>query len=354
MAVLAQFSDGISARSYPVLISVEGGSLYAHARDSGALMASWPLSTVSASSSFAVQTVLLSSQGGDAEIQLPTDQFVSSIRPYLERHTWGETFTGTTHRNKKLLAMSVVCTLALVALAFGLRLATHHVARLVPLRMEKKVFGGLSADIPGLVVCEAPGAEKALERLASQLSTPKERESMPLQIQVIRLSAPNAFAFLGGNIYFTSGLLEKAGSVDEVAAVLAHEIEHVAQRHVLTHVLDNFGYAVLLRPFSGSSEPAILAALLQLRYSRSDEAEADSGAGVRVDRAGYSRKGMVDFFRRVEGEAPKQSVLGGFLSSHPETGPRLERFASQAGPVLISPEKKRILKILNGACAQTN
>ncbi len=353
MAIAAHYSDGLSAKSIPALLTVEAGRLLVHARNGGELLASWPLETLSASSSFAVQTVLLSSMGGGSELQLPTEDFVASIRPHLKSHSWAEKFTGSRHRNKKLLAISVVCAAVVVALAFGLRLATHRAARLVPLSLEKRVFGGLAAELPGLVECKSPAVEAELRKLADQLSTKKERESMPLEIKVIRMSMPNAFAFLGGQIYFTSEFLEQAGSVDEVAGVLSHEIEHVAQRHVLTHVLDNFGFAALLRPFSGSREPAFLAALLQLRYSRADEAQADAGGGARLDRAGYSRKGLVDFFQRIEGKTAKTPLFGEFLSSHPETGARMALFAAQAPPPLTNAAKARVLKILNTACRKT-
>jgi Zn-dependent protease with chaperone function len=353
-AIKANYSDGLSARSIPALLSVDAARLRIHNQDTGALLASWPLDTVSASSSYAVQTVLLSSVGGASELQMPTSDFIARIRPYLKRHSWAEKFTGVERRNRKLIALSTVCVAVIVLLVFGLRLATHRVARMVPLAAEKRLFAGLAYDLPGMVVCSAPETDIALHDLSLELSKKSERTFMPIEIHVIRTPMPNAFAFLGGRIYFTSGFLEQAGSVDEIAGVLAHEMEHIAQRHVLMHVLDSYGYAAILGPLAGGKEfnPAMLAGLLQLKYSRADEASADAGAGMRVDRAGYSRRGMAEFFERIEGKELKTPAVLEFLSSHPATKERIAAFTKGAKPRVGKPSAKhaRLLKTLKKAC----
>ena len=53
------------------------------------------------------------------------------------------------------------------------------------------------------------------------------------RIQIIRDDSPNAFAVAGGNLYFSTGLLEMSENDEELESVLAHEIAHVERRHTL-------------------------------------------------------------------------------------------------------------------------
>jgi len=249
---------------------------------------------------------------------------------------------------------TVICVAGIAALLFGLRFATHKIAATIPFSLERRLFGEVGLQIPGLEACEAPAVITALGLLAQQLSTPHEQTTLPLTFEIFDWKLPNAFALLGGRIIFTSGFLKDAGSLDEIAGVLAHEMEHVAQRHVLTHMLDAFSFSLLMRPFSGSEKlnPAVLTALLQLKFSREDEASADAGAAARLDRAGFSRQGIADFFNRVDGKDLKLPVDVSFLSSHPKSEDRVKAFLVGSKPASKNPtpQRRQMYQVLKQAC----
>ena len=113
----------------------------------------------------------------------------------------------------------------------------------------------------------------------------------------------NAFATPGGQIIMTRGLVQKAGSPDEVAGVLAHEIGHTIELHPEAGLVRAMGLSAAAQlVFAGTHGTATNIGLLltQLRYTRVAEREADGHAVRILKQAGISAKGFGDFFERLE------------------------------------------------------
>uniref|UniRef100_UPI00333E871C M48 family metalloprotease n=1 Tax=Castellaniella defragrans TaxID=75697 RepID=UPI00333E871C len=145
----------------------------------------------------------------------------------------------------------------------------------------------------------------------------------------------NAFAMPGGYIGINSGLVIAAQSESELAAVLAHEIGHVMQRHIARGISQQSqGTGILLASMVG----ALLAALAgqgdlamgvatfgqaaaidnQLGFSRSAEQEADRAGLQMMRQAGFDPRGMVEMFRRLMNASRlNEGQGGGYASTHP-------------------------------------
>jgi predicted Zn-dependent protease len=129
----------------------------------------------------------------------------------------------------------------------------------------------------------------------------------------------------------TRGLLDKAAGPDEVAGVVAHELAHVYERHIMTQVLRgsilSLGWAVTVGDFSGLLvvDPQTMFQIVNQGFSRDDERKADEVALQRLHRGGISVKGFAGFFKRF---ADKGDMLPEWLSSHPDTRARLQRIES--------------------------
>ncbi len=150
----------------------------------------------------------------------------------------------------------------------------------------------------------------------------------------------NAFAMPGGHIAVHSGLLLKSSSEDELAAVLAHEIAHVSQRHLarryesLQALNTRFSFAMLAAILLSASHPEMAEAALAaglggqqqmaLGYSRNHEHEADRVGIQLLADAGFDPHSMAGFFRKLQ-EASRYSigVLPEFLSTHPVNSRRI-------------------------------
>ena len=122
------------------------------------------------------------------------------------------------------------------------------------------------------------------------------------------------------------GLLKNADSAEEVAGVLAHEIEHVKRRHILENVLVRLvTVSGIQMIFAGnaSSNAQWLKYFLNMNFTRSQEAQADEGGLRRLQAANIDNQGFRDFFKRMEDPSLTQT----FLSDHPASQKRYEMAA---------------------------
>ena len=124
-----------------------------------------------------------------------------------------------------LLAALGVAAIAALGLPFG--------AKHVPWRFEQWM-AALLVTTPAAPVCTGrnePRARELLQTLVKRLYPLVDGDAeLPITIDVIAGKTVNAYATLGGRIHVFDGLLQQAQTPDELAGVLAHEIEHVRNR----------------------------------------------------------------------------------------------------------------------------
>lgn len=144
------------------------------------------------------------------------------------------------------------------------------------------------------------------------------------QIDVYDSPIANAFALPGGHIVLTTGLIAALGSAPELVAVLAHEVTHVEKRHGLTSMIQASGDGALLSAVFGNAG-SFAAQLGALNYSRQHEREADAGALVRLEKAGYDPGALNPALARLAAISRISLPPGlAFLSTHPDLEERLQ------------------------------
>ena len=145
----------------------------------------------------------------------------------------------------------------------------------------------------------------------------------------------NAFAVPGGRVIVHTGLINQAASAEELAGVLAHEVQHIELRHSLRQMIHTAGWAAVLTVVLGdvSAITGVLAHQLgNLQYSRTLESEADLAGLHAMARAGIPLSGMRQFFARMQA-TEKENGAGidiSLLSSHPATRERLSEIERSA------------------------
>lgn len=147
---------------------------------------------------------------------------------------------------------------------------------------------------------------------------------------------PNAFALPSGIIVMTDELVHLAQKDDEIVGVLAHELGHVKRRHAMRSLLEGSITALVIAGVTGdiasatSLAAAAPAVLLQNKYSRNNELEADRYAIDLMRRGGIDPRDFAALLTRMENaEAPRGAGIPPFLSSHPTTAER-EALAREA------------------------
>ena len=164
--------------------------------------------------------------------------------------------------------------------------------------------------------------------LGLSIAQTTSRADLDWQFFVVDSKEVNAFALPGGFIYVNRGLIDRARQLDELAGALGHEIGHVVRRHSVQQMEKQTGANVavglgctLTRLCNSDVARAAIqvgGAALFARYSRKDEAEADSEAVVNVIRAGVDPHGIPVLFRRLLEERRTSPLrIEAFFASHP-------------------------------------
>jgi len=159
-------------------------------------------------------------------------------------------------------------------------------------------------------------------------------ELFPFSIRAVSDKRINAFSLPGGPIFINTALIEAADNEAQLAGVISHEMSHVVLRHGTNQASKQNLVALpalLAGALMGDSLLGQLARVginfgansALLKFSRSDEAEADyNGAEIMAD-AGYNPLELANFFEKLEAKAGHQGALVQFLSDHPNPGNRV-------------------------------
>jgi beta-barrel assembly-enhancing protease len=181
-----------------------------------------------------------------------------------------------------------------------------------------------------------PKVDDYLNRLGHKLAAKAPGYKYPFQYKCVNDMAINAFALPGGYIYINRGAIEAADTEAQLAGVMAHETSHVALRHGTNQAtkaqLTSVPFAILGGMVGGDSAAGLLAQLatsfslnsILLKYSRTDESQADIlGTQILYD-SGYDPRAMAQFFEKLNAER-KGKQPAQFFSDHPNPGNRAER-----------------------------
>ncbi len=205
-------------------------------------------------------------------------------------------------------------------------LTPQWLAPLIPASVEQSLGDALVGDFGGRF-CHTEKGSAALAKLVRSLDANPQN----LQVEVAKIDMLNAVALPGGKVILFDGLIKQAKSADEVAGVLAHEIGHVRERHVMQSLLRQMGLAVVLGGLDGTGG-SMLSGALSVSYTRSSENAADRYSMKALSGASISPVATADFFERlaklsgeVEGNK-KLTAMTGYMSSHPLSAERKKAF----------------------------
>ncbi len=232
-------------------------------------------------------------------------------------------------------ASAALACVAAAILFVGVK-APGWVAPFVPRSWEDSLGDAMVGDFGGRY-CHTPAGDAALRKLTGKMDPRGEARS----IEVANIGMVNAIALPGRRVILFNGLVEQAGSPDEVAGVLGHELGHVEHRHTLTALMRQLGLSVILGGLDGSGG-AYLNTMLGLNFSREAEHEADMAAIGSLKAANVSPGPTAAFFERLGGKAEGKDKteptnkagaqesdaeeMTGWLASHPSSKSRRALF----------------------------
>jgi predicted Zn-dependent protease len=136
---------------------------------------------------------------------------------------------------------------------------------------------------------------------------------------------PNAFALPSGEIVLTDEIVRLVDSEEALMGILAHELGHLHERHILRRIIQGSAIGAIATALFGDVS-AILAniptVMLDMKYSRDAEREADDYAIAMLKANGIDLSSLTLVFEKLEKNAGDSAP---YLSSHPPASERIER-----------------------------
>jgi len=210
-------------------------------------------------------------------------------------------------------------------------------------QMEQE-FGGEDANT---------GDQAMVDQIGNQVLQNSPAGDSPYEFDFHLLADPqtiNAFALPGGQVFITRALLDKLQTEGQLAGVLGHEVGHVIARHSAEQIAKTqlteglTGAAVIAaydpnNPASANSAQvaALIGQLINLKFGRDDELEADYLGVCFMNNTGYDPNEMIDVMKILEasqtGNQPPE-----FLSTHPDPGNRIQRIQEDIQSINTCPQ----------------
>lgn len=176
-----------------------------------------------------------------------------------------------------------------------------------------------------------------LDGFGRGMATLSHRPDRPYSFRAVNAAHANAYAFPGGTIAATRGILVKLEDESELAGLMGHEIAHVNWRHTAQRMSQQtlIGLALAgVSTYAQSRDPlagqitsilgGVGAGALLASYSRDDEREADSTGMEYMVRSDYDPRGMVGLMEMLQGLHKRQpTALDLMFATHPMSSERL-------------------------------
>ena len=193
-----------------------------------------------------------------------------------------------------------------------------------------------------VTIVEDPIIAAFINDLGQEIVRGIEPQPFIYRFRVVLDASLNAFAVPGGYVYFHSGTILAAGSIDELAGVMGHEIAHVKGRHYArmrekTQIPDLLIGLAGMAAAVATGEPGILIATqaanvaAKLSFSREFENEADQYGSIFMTRAGYEPAAITRFFERIlEDKRDSPYTIPPYLYSDPDVEDRIAAVEQRA------------------------
>lgn len=186
-----------------------------------------------------------------------------------------------------------------------------------------------------------------LNQLATEIGAQSDWDGLTYKVYLVNDSHLNHFSLPGGHVYLFRGIVEMAENTSEVAAIIAHEIAHLASRDGVDRVAVKYAYAFAAQSVLGEIEEIpqqIISNLYSdgtiLDYSEEDEYFADERCVKYLWKANYDPEALVTMLeklRKSQEENPESVLL--LQSTHP---PISKRYKAVVNNIRRTPRKRSI------------
>jgi beta-barrel assembly-enhancing protease len=192
---------------------------------------------------------------------------------------------------------------------------------------------------------EDDSAKAIIDTIGRRICAGRDIPYDSIKIHIVKSDEVNAFALPDNNMIIYTGLIDYAKNAEEVAGVMAHEIGHMQNRHVMKKLIKEIGFAMLFTIAGGDAGYEIIReatrVLSSTAFDRRQESEADTYAVEMMAKADIDPENMANFLFRLakDHDMPEELV---WVSTHPESKERAAEILAKKKKYKF--ESKPILK----------
>lgn len=242
--------------------------------------------------------------------------------------------------NKNLRDLGVILIVALIIWAgFTYFSTTTEKQDLVSIQQEADIADFFNKQIfREFDSVDVELTDSVMNVIFERLSKGMDTVSYDYDIYVLKSDQVNAFTAFHGQLFVFTGLIEQTESAEELAAVLAHELAHAENRHVIKNLIKEIGLNSLILIISGG-DPVVMQEITKMvvssGFSRNMEREADEYAIQNLRKANINPNRLTQFFLKLKQK--NRELPDGFewISSHPALKERIQFVTENAGDSIV-------------------
>ncbi|MEN3367628.1 MAG: hypothetical protein V7606_4902 [Burkholderiales bacterium] len=227
-----------------------------------------------------------------------------------------------------LVAVLVTAAVLAVGYLFGLPAASEAVAKSLPENVERTIGRETLSFLDKRMLSPSRLPVQQQQAIVARFAAlTRPQEGTPKHEIIFRKSdvGPNAFALPSGQIVLTDEIVLLIDNEDALMGILAHELGHLHERHIMRRIIQSSAIGAVATVLFGDVS-AVLAniptVMLDLKYSRDAEREADDYAIAMLKANGIDLTNLTLLFTKLEKSAGDSAP---YLSSHPPASERIER-----------------------------
>ena len=269
-----------------------------------------------------------------SQCELPKQPNLDTALQQIPGHT-GNRFIHALETNLKYIVLTVIASIAVIFLIiqYAVPVMAREVAYRIPIAAETDI-GKESLRFLDRLMSPSKLSDERQTQLREKFQKLVDSSGIAISDILFRegdVFGANALALPSGIIIFTDEIVKMAADDRELQAVFAHELAHVKYRHTMQYVLQNSVTGLLVVLLTGdigtasTLAAAIPTLLVQSKFSRDFEAEADDYAIALLQQQGISPVYLGHILDRMQQEMGDDSMPS-FMSTHPATEDRIKKF----------------------------
>jgi predicted Zn-dependent protease len=201
---------------------------------------------------------------------------------------------------------------------------------------ERAIGDAVSAKlIDRFGIYQDPAVTKYVTLVGTVLAQASSRPNLDWKFIVVDSEGVNAYAAPGGVVHITKGALGLIKSESELAAVLAHELAHVTEKHTIKAIQKS--KTIDVGTDVAGSEGGLAGGLMdrladasytmvfENKFDRDDETEADKVGAALANAVGYAPNGLIEFLNHLAARNKGAAQPNGLFASHPQLEDRIKR-----------------------------